>query len=118
MMDNLMPNTESSAANENTTVLGLDQIAAKMDAMKSMTQRNQLRDSSEPVTGEEAEANAESPVAPDGSNAQPEVATQDADDFDSIVEPEVPEGEEPQVSSEDTTSSQDELIDFYRIRRN
>jgi hypothetical protein len=115
MMDNLMPNTESSAANENTTVLGLDQIAAKMDAMKSMTQRNQLRDSSEPVTGEEAEANAESPVAPDGSNAQPEVATQDADDFDSIVEPEVPEGEEPQVSSEDTTSSQDELIDFIEF---
>lgn len=110
-----MPNTESSAANENTTVLGLDQIAAKMDAMKSMTQRNQLRDSSEPVTGEEAEANAESPVAPDGSNAQPEVATQDADDFDSIVEPEVPEGEEPQVSSEDTTSSQDELIDFIEF---
>jgi hypothetical protein len=86
-----------------------------MDAMKSMTQRNQLRDSSEPVTGEEAEANAESPVAPDGSNAQPEVATQDADDFDSIVEPEVPEGEEPQVSSEDTTSSQDELIDFIEF---
>ena len=115
MMDNLTPNTDSSAATENTAVLGLDQIAAKMDAMKSMTQRNQIRATEQPVTGEEAEANAESPVAPDGSDAQPEVATQDADDIDSIEEPEVPEGDEPEVNSEATTSSQDDLIDFIEF---
>ena len=115
MMDNLMPNTENSVATENTAVLGLDQIAAKMDAMKAMTQRNQIRATEQPVTGEEAEANAESPVAPDGSDAQPEVATQDADDIDSIEEPEVPEGDEPEVNSEATTSSQDDLIDFIEF---
>jgi hypothetical protein len=115
MTDLIMPNTESSAANENTTVLGLDQIAAKMDAMKTMTQRNQIRATEQPVTGEPAEANAESPVAPDGSDAQPEVATQEIDDTDSIAEPEVPEGLEPEVNSEDTNSSSDELIDFIEF---
>jgi len=115
MTDNLMPNTESSAANENTAVLGLDQIAAKMDAMKAMTQRNQIRATDQPVTGETAEANAESPVAPDGSDAQPEVAELDSDDLDSIVEPEVPEGQEPEVNSADTNSSQDDLIDFIEF---
>ena len=115
MTDLIMPNTESSAANENTTVLGLDQIAAKMDAMKTMTQRNQIRATEQPVTGEDAEANAESPVAPDGSDAQPEVATQEIDDTDSIAEPEVPEGLEPEVNSEDTNSSSDELIDFIEF---
>jgi hypothetical protein len=115
MIDNLMPNTEASAANENTTVLGLDQIAAKMDAMKAMTQRNLIRDSNETVTGETAEANAESPVAPDGSDAEPEIAEAQTDDTDSIVEPEVPEGSEPEVNSEDANSTQDDLIDFIEF---
>jgi hypothetical protein len=115
MMDNLTPNTESSAANENTTVLGLDQIAAKMDAMKSLTQRNQIRATEHAVTGEEAEANAESPVAPNGSDAQPEVATQETDDYESIAEPEVPEGLEPEVNSDEANSNADELIDFIEF---
>ena len=115
MMDNLMPNTENSVATENTAVLGLDQIAAKMDAMKAMTQRNQIRATEQPVTGEEAEANAESPVAPDGSDAEPEVAISETDDTESVVEPEVPEGEEPEVNSADTNSSTDELIDFIEF---
>ena len=115
MIDNLTPNTEASAATENTAVLGLDQIAAKMNAMKEMTQRNQIRATDQPVTGEDTEANVESPVAPDGSDAQPEVAELDSDDSDSIVEPEVPEGEEPEVNSADANSSQDELIDFIEF---
>ena len=115
MTDTIMPNIESNAATENTAVLGLDQIAAKMDAMKAMTQRNQIRATNESVTGEDTEANVESPVAPDGSDAQPEVAELDSDDSDSIVEPEVPEGEEPEVNSADANSSQDELIDFIEF---
>jgi hypothetical protein len=115
MTDTIMPNTEASAATENTAVLGLDQIAAKMDAMKAMTQRNQIRATDESVTGDPAEANAESPVAPDGSDAQPEVATLDNEDTDSIAEPEVPEGDEPEVNSEDANSTSDELIDFIEF---
>ena len=115
MTENITPNDTAVAATENTAVLGLDQIAAKMDAMKAMTQRNQIRATDQPVTGEPAEANAESPVAPDGSDAQPEVAELDSDDLDSIVEPEVPEGESPEVNSADTNSSQDELIDFIEF---
>jgi len=108
MTDTITPNTQASAANENTTVLGLDQIVAKMDAMKAMTLRNQIRATEQPVTGESAEANAEAPVAPDGSDAQPEVAELDNSDLDSIAEPEAPE----EVSSADANSTQDELIDF------
>jgi hypothetical protein len=115
MIDNITPNDQAVAATENTAVLGLDQIAAKMNAMKEMTLRNQIRDSNEPVTGEDAEANAESPVAPEGSDAQPEVATSETEDYDSIEEPEVPEGEEPEVNSEDANSSPDELIDFIEF---
>ena len=115
MIDNITPNDIPVAATENTAVLGLDQIAAKMDAMKAMTQRNQIRATDQPVTGETAEANAESPVAPNGSDAQPEVAELDSDDLDSIVEPEVPEGSEPEVNSEEANSSQDELIDFIEF---
>jgi len=115
MIDNITPNDQAVAATENTAVLGLDQIAAKMNAMKEMTLRNQIRDSNEPVTGEDAEANAESPVAPEGSDAQPEVATSETEDYDNIEEPEVPEGSEPEVNSEDANSSQDELIDFIEF---
>jgi hypothetical protein len=115
MIDNITPNDIPVAATENTAVLGLDQIAAKMDAMKAMTQRNQIRATDQPVTGDNAEANAESPVAPDGSDAQPEVAELDNEDVDSNVEPEVPEGDEPEVNSEEANSSQDELIDFIEF---
>lgn len=113
MTDNIMPNIESSAATENTAVLGLDQIAAKMDAMKAMTQRNQIRATDEPVTGEEAEANAESPVAPEGSDAQPEIAIPETDEVDSIDDEDT-QTEEP-VSADESNSSEDELIDFIEF---
>jgi hypothetical protein len=115
MIDNITPNDHPIAATENTAVLGLDQIAAKMDAMKAMTQRNQIRATEQPVTGEDAEAMAESPVAPDGSDAQPEVAQLENEDVDSIAEPEVPEGLEPEVNSDEANSSTDELIDFIEF---
>jgi hypothetical protein len=113
MTDNITPNTESSAANENTAVLGLDQIAAKMDAMKAMTQRNQIRATNETVTGEDAEANAESPVAPDGSDAQPEVAESYDEENPSIDEADTQE--ETPVSADDSNSTSDELIDFIEF---
>ena len=112
MTDNIMPNTESSAATENTAVLGLDQIAAKMDAMKAMTQRNQIRATEQTATGEEAEANAESPVAPDGE-IQPEVAEPEFEEEASIEESDA-QTEEP-VSQEDANSTQDDLIDFIEF---
>ena len=115
MIDNITPNDTPVAATENTAVLGLDQIAAKMDAMKAMTLRNQIRDSNEPVTGDDAEANAESPVAPEGSDAEPEVAIPETDEYDSIAEPEVPDSEAAEVNSDDANSSQDELIDFIEF---
>lgn len=116
MTQNITPNDIPVAATENTTVLGLDQIAAKMDAMKAMTQRNQLRATDESVTGEEAEANAESPVAPEGSDAQPEVATHEFEDTDSIDEDQAQSPGEASVSEEpDSNSTSDDLIDFIEF---
>lgn len=116
MTNDIMPNDRPIAATDDTTALGLDQIAAKMNAMKEMTLRNQIRATEQSVTGEETEGNVESPVAPEGSDAQPEVATQEADVVDeSIEEPEVPEGEEPEVNSDDANSTEEELIDFIEF---
>lgn len=113
MTDNITPNTESSAATENTAVLGLDQIAAKMDAMKAMTQRNQLRATDESVTGEDAEANAESPVAPDGE-IQPEIA--EPNDYDEAsIDDDQAQTEETVSEDTDANSTQDELIDFIEF---
>ena len=115
MTENIMPNTESSAANENTAVLGLDQIAAKMDAMKAMTQRNQIRATNESVTGEDAEAIAESPVAPEGSDSQPEVAEPEFEDAASPAEETEAQTEESVSDDTDANSSQDDLIDFIEF---
>ena len=114
MTDTITPNAPSTA-NDQPAVPSLDTIAAKMDAMKAMTQRNQLRATEEAATGEEEQAVTESPVAPEGSDAEPEVAIlEDTDNVDSIEEPEVPEGE-AEVNSDDANSTAEELIDFIEF---
>lgn len=115
MTTNIMPNTESSAATDDTAVLGLDQIAQKMDAMRSMTQRNQLRATDEPVTGEDTEANVESPVAPEGSDAQPEVADTNDEEYASTEEDQAQDSDETVSEDHDAESSADELIDFIEF---
>jgi hypothetical protein len=80
-----------------------------MDAMKSLTQRNQLRATDGTEAGESAEANAETPVAPEG-DALPEVADDEYQDVEDSTE----EYDTQETVSEDTDtdSTQDELIDF------
>ena len=110
MTDMITPNAPEGTANDTSAVASLDQLAAKMDAMKSMTLRNQIRATEEAATGEDAEANAESPVAPDGES-QPEVAELETDDYESTDEAEAPE----EVSTDEAESTTDELIDFIEF---
>ena len=58
-------NAPAGTATENTVATSIDSIAAKMAAMRESTLRNQMRQSEEATTGESAEANAETPVAPE-----------------------------------------------------
>ena len=60
----ITPNAPEGTANDATVVPSYDSIAAKMAAMRENTQRNQMRQSEDTTTGESAEANAETPVAP------------------------------------------------------
>jgi hypothetical protein len=112
MTDMLMPNAPDGTATDTNAVPSFDSIAAKMDAMRQQTLRNQIRTTEQTETGETAEAVAESPVAPDGES-QPEVAEPDTQLADAAVEAVAPEDENLEVTADDTTnSSDDELIDF------
>lgn len=113
MTETIMPNAPSTATDTNA-VPSFDSIAAKMDAMRQQTLRNQIRTTEQTETGEPAEAMAESPVAPDGES-QPEIdsaATPDDPALEEAVAPDSPEAE--QVST-DTNSTTDELIDFIEF---
>ena len=53
-----MPNDAVAATENNAVAISDQSIAAKMDAMKSLTLRNQLRATEGTEAGESAEANA------------------------------------------------------------
>ena len=106
-----MPN-DTVAATDNNAVPSMDSIAAKMDAMKSMTLRNQIRATDGTETGEEAEANAESPVAPDGLDAEPEIVDTEEEYGDGTGED---QAQETVSNDTNTDTSNDELIDFIEF---
>ena len=110
MTDNITPNSPATA-NDTNAVAGFEQIAAKMDAMKAMTQRNQLRATDSTETGSSDEAMSDEPVAPDGES-QPEVADTDYPEYaDSPEEVEIPE----EVNPADADTASEELIDFIEF---
>ena len=110
MEQDITPNSPATATDTNA-VAGLDAIAAKMDAMKAMTQRNQLRATDGTETGSSDEAMSEVPVAPDGES-QPEVADTDYPEYeDSTDEAEIPE----QVNPAEADTGSEELIDFIEF---
>ena len=110
MEQDITPNSPATATDTNA-VAGLDAIAAKMDAMKAMTQRNQLRATDGTETGSSDEAITEEPVAPNGES-QPEVADTDYPEYeDSTEEAEIPE----QVNPAEADTGSEELIDFIEF---
>jgi hypothetical protein len=110
MEQDITPNSPATA-NDTNAVAGLDAIAAKMDAMKAMTQRNQLRATDSTETGSSDEAMSEVPVAPDGAS-QPEVADTDYPEYeDSTEDAEIPE----QVNPAEADTGSEDLIDFIEF---
>lgn len=102
------PDPVQAAATDNPAVPSMDSIAQKMAVMREQTQRNQIRASQDTATGT-AEESAE-PVAPESE--VPEVADASDTDFDSDnLSADAPE----EVSTDDTNSSADELIDFIEF---
>ena len=101
------------AATVDTASVADQGIYEKMTAMRELTQRNQLLSPKADVTGETAEANAESPVAPD----EPEITSLEDTDIDRYAEDETQEAsqEEPVSDAPDANSSADELIDFIEF---
>jgi hypothetical protein len=102
------PDNIQAAATDNPAVPSLDSIASKMAAMREQTERNLLRATEQTATGT-AEESAE-PVAPDSE--VPEVA--DSEDYEYAsddLNTDAPE----EVSTEESNSSADELIDFIEF---
>ena len=100
METTISPN-QQTAATESQAVQSLDQVIAdKMTAM-----RNQLQDPTQTATGQ-------NPVAPNSSDAVPEVGDTDSNDIDAAdYEAEAPE----EVSPDSSNSTADELIDFLEF---
>ena len=102
------PDPIQTAATDTPAVPSLDSIAQKMAVMREQTQRNQLRDTEQTATGS-AEESAE-PVAPESE--VPEVAdASDTEYADDNLTEDAPE----EVSTDDSNSSAEELIDFIEF---
>lgn len=98
------PDPIQTAATDTPAVPSLDSIAQKMAVMREQTQRNQLRDT------EQTAAGTEEPVAPESE--VPEVAEASDTDIDSDnLSADAPE----EVSTDDTNSTAEELIDFIEF---
>jgi hypothetical protein len=100
METTISPN-QQTAATESQAVQSLDQVIAdKMTAM-----RNQLQDPNQTATGQ-------NPVAPNSSDAVPEVDDTDSNNIDAAdYETDAPE----EVSTDSSNSTADELIDFLEF---
>ena len=113
MTDNNMPNDSAvSAATVAPVVPSLESIEAKMNAMVSQTQRNQIRATNETTTGSKEEAEVQDPVD-HSSDAVPEVA--EANDYYTEDGTEESHAPESQVSQDDADSSAEDIIDFIEF---
>jgi len=103
------PNAPVSAVAEPIAVPSLDSIAQKMTAMREQTLRNQLRATEPEATGTNESAESNGPVATDNV---PEVD----ESVDDNIESSTDESDSPkQVTTENSDSTADELIDFIEF---
>jgi len=109
METTISPNQQAPAATNQSAVPSLDQIIAdKMTAM-----RNQVIATNQTATGQDSSAEDSSPVAPNSSDAVPEVAEASDDNFDS--DSHETDAQDNPVSQESNDSTSDELIDFLEF---
>jgi hypothetical protein len=112
MTDNISPNTQGAATEQNS-VPSMDSIAAKMTAMREQTAqaialRNQEEATKQTETGIDNSAEDSIPVAPD---AVPEVSDDDFDIDESNQNTDSPE----EVTTDGNDSTSNELIDFIEF---
>ena len=109
------PNLPEAATVETAAPVSDQSIHAKMTAMRESTFRNQMRATEQTATGESAEANADTPVAPD----EPKITSAEDHDIDSYAEDGTQEtteqSEEPVSEEPDANSTADDLIDFIEF---
>jgi hypothetical protein len=118
--ETITPNNPAVAATVEQSVPSLDSIAQKMAAMRESTVRNQMRATEQEPTGKSAEANAETPVAPNEPeivSAEPDVIDYAAEDQapDEVDSEETPEPADEVSDSPEANSTNDELIDFIEF---
>ncbi len=120
-MNEISPNaTPSSAVTDQPAVPSLDSIADKMTAMRQGTERNQMKATEQPATGQDEEANdtsgpevltfeEEAPeVEESQDNIEEDTPEADAQDEEAIAPEEL-------VSTDDSETVADELIDFIEF---
>lgn len=113
--DTVAPNTIDGAATQHNAILGMDQIAAKMTAMREIAERNRRGQIPPVETGaSDQQATPESPVAPETveQSAQPEISPAE-DDTANATEQAAAQTES--VSPADADSTAQEIIDFIEF---
>ena len=114
-MNEISPNaTTEGAVTDQPAVPSLDSIADKMTAMRQSTERNQMKATEQPATGQDEEANDTSSPEVLTFEEAPEVGEPQDSIEEGTQEAEAQEEEEP-VSLEENESSADELIDFIEF---
>jgi len=114
--ESVAPNTTiDGAATQHNAIPSLDSIAAKMTAMRQTAQRNRQGGDQQIETGASEPASTESPVAPEATAEEPEVAATPETDTEATAESDAQELNEEPVSAEDTDTSAQEIIDFLEF---
>ena len=108
------PNTIDGAATQHNAMPGLDQIAAKMTAMREAAQRNRQGSDQPVAAGSAEEANTATPVAPDGEepSVEPEIADTEVEVSAAATED---DAAQDTVSESDADTTAQEIIDFIEF---
>jgi hypothetical protein len=108
------PNTINGAAQQHNAMPGLDQIAAKMTAMRAEAQRNRPGSDQPVAAGEAEEAITATPVAPDGedTSVEPEIADTEVEVSAAATDE---EDAQETVSTADSDTTAQEIIDFIEF---
>lgn len=111
-MELIKPNSpDPVAAALDPAVPSMDNIAAKMTAMREQTLRNQLRATEPTATGNTDAAAPAEPVAPDSDVPEVDTAPEQIDAAATDAEP----AQEEPVSPQQSDTSSEELIDFVEF---
>lgn len=112
--ETVAPNTVDGAATQHNAMPGLDQIAAKMTAMREAVQRNRQGTPDSVETGASEQAETESPVAPEAveQSSEPEIA--ETTETEAYATDDA-EAQTESVSPAEADSTAQEIIDFIEF---